>query len=221
MYTCVCPQLGIIFYPVPKNAGTSLRNILFELEEGRPYYDPGNLFRIFGRPGPFLPVAVGNFARIAILRHPVERFLSAYRNRVLHYGEINREVMRRRGVSESLPEHPDLDTFIGNLMEYRKIGQIAHHTNPQVFFLGKEPGFYQRLFSFSDLGPLRDFLAERAGRDVSLPRLRTAEEREASVLPTQEQIETLKRLYADDYQFLKEAGMDGGTNEAVSEASDG
>ena len=207
MYTCVCPGLGLIFYPVPKNAGTSIRNILFELEEGRPYHDPANLFRIFGRPGPFQPVAVGNFARIAILRDPVERFVSAYRNRVLQYGEINREVMRQRGVPEELPEKPDFGTFLGNLAEYRKIGQIAHHTNPQVFFLGKNPEFYQRLFSFSDLGPLRDLLSERAGRELSLPRLRTGGGSGGSDQPTPGQLDILKRLYAEDYLFLGKAGI--------------
>ena len=207
MYTCVCPGLGLIFYPVPKNAGTSIRNILFELEEGRPYHDPANLFRIFGRPGPFLPVAVGNFTRIAILRDPVERFVSAFRNRVLQYGEINREVMRQRGVPEELPEKPDFGTFLGNLAEYRKIGQIAHHTNAQVFFLGKNPEFFDQLFSFSDLAPLRQLLSERAGRELSLPRLRTGEGTRDAESPSPEQVEMLKRLYAEDYLFMGKAGI--------------
>jgi hypothetical protein len=203
MKVCLCPKLGIIYYPVPKNGGTSLRNILYRLETGKEYPDPDELFRMFGTSGSFEPVEHPGMERIAVLRDPVERFLSAYRSRVIVYREIRRSAMQEAGIPESIPEHPSLEEFLIHLDHYRRLIQIYRHTNSQTHFLGGDPAFYHHLFRLEEPSELEGFLAARVGFEVRLPRLRVSCVTQA---PCPDAIRSeIHRIYESDYRFLHAA----------------
>jgi hypothetical protein len=205
MKVCLCPKLRIIYYPVPKNGGTSLRNLLFRLESGGDYSDPGELFRVFGTSGPFEAVEYPGMDRIAVIRDPVNRFLSAYRSRVVVYREIHRKAMEEAGIPASIPEHPSLEDFLTHLDQYRRLIQIYRHTNPQTHFLGEDPAYFHRLFRLEDTAALEEFLAVRAGVEVKLPRLRVSGPLE---VPCPDEIHSeIRRIYSTDYLFLEAAEM--------------
>lgn len=131
MAPAIIKAVKILYYPVPKCAGTSMRACLFEIENGFAWCGmiinghTTHLHDYLGKAGPFQAMALPepNWERIAIVRDPVERFLSMYRNRVLHYGDISASRMERRGVRADLPTTPDLETFVAHLAEYRKLSQ--------------------------------------------------------------------------------------------------
>jgi hypothetical protein len=213
MASCLSRVLRVLYFPVPKNAGTSLRACIFEVDNGYPYRNllinghEVQLWELLARPGPFEPtVAPPGVAKIAVIRDPWRRLISAYRNRVLHYREAALGAMERHKVRADLPETPPFRIFVENLAEYRKIPQIAHHTNPQVHFLGADPLFYDHLFDVAALDRLARFFSERAGRPVALPRLRA----DGPVLSEADTAgDDLRRLVAEryegDYRFLAEA----------------
>lgn len=175
-----CAAINLLFFPVPKNAGTSVRHLLYELDHGQAYETPivdgrpVELHHIYGQPTPFAPVkAPAGAVKIAIVRDPLRRLVSAYRNRVLHYGEIGARQVALYRLPPRLPPRPDFRTFVENLGEYQKIPDIAHHTTAQVNFIGRDPAYYDRIFRFEALAELEAYLSDRAGRPVALPRLRT------------------------------------------------
>jgi hypothetical protein len=163
-----------------------------------------NLYDLFGVPGPFVaPPRLPGFLRVAIVRDPVRRFISAYRNRVLHYGEADESILQKSGV-EGIPGRPDLATFVAHLAEYQKLPKIAHHTRPQTFFLGRDLRFFDRVFQVERADLLEAFLAERGGISVTLPRMRT----DGPAIRADDLPLALRRaiagLYAEDYVLTGE-----------------
>lgn len=203
MYYTISLKLKLTYYPVPKNGNTSIRNLLYQIERGMPFQQPYELALLMGPAPEFIPVYIPGFDRVAVVRDPVQRFISAYRNRVLHYHEISRERMRRRGGAEALPERPTITQFIKNLEEYRKIWPIAQHTHPQTYFLGKDPGFFQRIFRLEKMHELEAYFSERLGRPVSLPRLRTEGPPAEQISLSASDVDDLKKFYEEDYRFLE------------------
>ncbi|MEJ0013751.1 MAG: sulfotransferase family 2 domain-containing protein [Bauldia sp.] len=214
MAPCFSKTLNLVYFPVPKNACTSMRACLFEIDNGFPYRDmvvngiKVELWSFYGPAGPFTPITslpLG-VTKIAIVRDPWQRLISAYRNRVLFYRETKTSLMQQHAVDARLPALPNFRAFVENLTEYRKIPAIEHHTNPQVYFLGDDPAYYDRLFRVDQLTDLEDFLSRGAGRKIELPRLR----RDGPALDPRS-IEGLDlramvaQRYAADYAFLQNA----------------
>jgi len=169
----------LFYFPVPKNAGTSLRQCFFEIENGWPYREmiingkTIELFHLLATPGPFQPAPEWDgFLKIAVVRDPISRLISVYKNRVQHYREISTADFTSYNIPTSLPKNPDLNTFIDGLLEYRKIPTIAHHTNTQTHFLGDNIDYYDRIFRFEQLNEIETFLSDRLGNTVKLPKLR-------------------------------------------------
>jgi hypothetical protein len=148
MAACFSRAFRVLYFPVPKNAGTSIRACIFEADNGFPYRNmvvngrEVELWELLGPPSPFQPVpAAPGVAKIAVVRDPWKRIVSVYRNRVVFYRETRRELMQQHGVRRDLPDAPTFREFLENLAEYRKLPAIAHHSSPQVHFLGSDPSF--------------------------------------------------------------------------------
>lgn len=201
----------LFYFPVPKNAGTSLRNCLFEIENGWPYREmiingkPLELFQLLGSPGPFQPAPEwSGFLKIAVVRDPISRLISAYKNRVLFFRQISKADFEIYKVPSSLSKEPDLNTFIEYLPEYRKIPAIAHHTNSQAYFLGDDIGYFDRIFRFEQLQEIETFLSDRINAPVRLPELRTEGPKiKASSLSGEMRLRAIE-YYRADYTLLKD-----------------
>jgi len=174
-----CVKLKLQYFPVPKNAGSSVRDCLFEMDNGwryRPMIIDGRwvgLFEFFGFPAAFQPAPDRpGYLRFTVVRDPLRRLLSAYANKVLDNPGVASADFAALGLRSDLPRAPDIETFVAYLDEYRLISNIRHHTNPQRYFLGDDLGHYHRVFRAEDLGELERFLSERAGAPIKLARLK-------------------------------------------------
>lgn len=203
-------KFAFSYYAVPKSACTSLKAMAFEIENGFP-------FRTFTANGSFKHIHLFypsmNFRlsrqldkdgqyRFAVVRDPVERFLSAYSNRVLHHDELSPARLANAGAPHHLVPRPAVNVFVDRLGEYRAMSDsILHHTEPQVFFLGLDHAFYNQLFAMGELGELEGFVRERTGLDVHLGHeQRGGRKIDRSVL-TEQSIRKLEDFYAKDYQI--------------------
>jgi hypothetical protein len=205
MAPCLSERFRVVYFPCPKVLGTTMRHFLFEQDNGYPF--PAmrlngkaiELYHLFGQPGPFVPVQrPPGYLRMAIVRDPVRRFVSAYRNRVQHYHEADDAELKQHGI-KGVPGRPDIATFVSNFAAYQKLPKIAHHTRPQNYFLGRDIRFYDRVFQAERVDELEAFLAERGGRPVTLPRMRDdGPAMRAEDLPV-ELRRAIARLYVDDY----------------------
>lgn len=163
------PEQKLIYIPIPKNACTSIKHALHEIEfdkrfdadlpEFSDYREHHDYYK--KRPRAFTSVSAlrrhTGFLRFALVRDPVKRLISCYRNRVLDLGDLesSRDILKKKG----LRINPDLNTFVLNLAKYRRINKsIEHHSRPQYEFFGGTIDYLDRIFKLSEISELEEML---------------------------------------------------------------
>jgi hypothetical protein len=203
----VSRKLGIAYFPIPKNCGTSIRHLLYQIEHGvqfRSFTREGRTMELWMRY-PAVPIAdvsldeLNGLSKIVVVRDPVERLVSVYRNRVRHYGEIETADFDALGLPSTLPRAPDFDAFCAHLPQYRKIVSINHHTRPQSVYIGSDLGLFDHVFRFERLNDLISFLSDRNGSAVTLPRLRTEGAARSEISISGRSYDLIARYYRADY----------------------
>ncbi len=171
--------LKLVYFPVPKVASTSMKNLFFELEHGKPYQKPGKGANGLGIHNQFVHARqfynydhsrFENYARIAVIRDPAERILSAYSNKVERNGELSEENIDLK-LAEALKLEPDptRHVFIKNLDKYRLLSpSIYHHTDPISKYLGPNLNYYTDIYKIGQLDRLAEQLSLLIGREVSI-----------------------------------------------------
>ena len=175
----------IQYCPTPKCGCTSIKVMIRKGVEGVIDYE----YKVHDKfpTKPFVEVEAD--IKFCIVRDPVDRFLSAYLNRIVHYGDM---------------PLVDLDEFINNFYEkyYRFDNNIHHHFRPQVDFIGHSPSYYSRIFFFNEMPSVPEFLSEIIGKSIeSEHKQRTKGGKKP--IPTESQINSIKSFYEDDYKFLE------------------
>lgn len=208
------PEQKLIYIPIPKNACTSTKQVLHRIEFGRefdttrpvndPYVDIHDYYK--KRDGAFTGTEELNSAtdynRFAIIRDPVERLISCYRNRVIDLGDLKNDPVSLQ--KYKLSEKPDLNTFVMNLKKYRKANKsIEHHSRPQSAFLGGTLRYLDFIFPIEDLEGLQQFLQQFSPGLTFLNRKSGGTKVETSDL-SQKALKSAYSFYKKDYQLLKE-----------------
>ena len=120
-----------------------------------------------------------------IVREPLERFISAYKNRVLF--------------------HKDKDFYnhsISEVIEKLESGNIENkHFLPQSFFLGNDLSYFDIVGSLSNIKSFEDKVNDFFGQKKIFPKLQTGgKEQQLSLSP--ENKKRIIKIYSDDYQLV-------------------
>jgi Sulfotransferase family len=210
----ILKKYGIAYFPVPKVACSSVKHLLFFLEHGRhfeKYVDSeGRKHNIHNTVYPTLTLAEDDWAcaaklhRIAVIRDPMDRFVSAYRSRVAHFQELSETSIDLHKAAElGVTPDPELDQFIDNLELYRILsGSIKHHTDPQTFFLGHTLDYFDQVYKFEELKILESDLRARTQIAVELPHLVKGPGGEIPSIPAK-RVRKIIEFYSGDYALLK------------------
>lgn len=142
--------------------------------------------------------------RFAVIRDPVERMLSAWRNRVVHHGELSDGKVSLEKLAElGVPDSPDLETFIDNLEVYRDIkGSIHTHTAPLVDFLGKDAEYYHMIFTMENSHLIEELFYVLTGTRRSMGRNQTGGPKVSTHDLDDARIRKIKEFYAEDYEVF-------------------
>lgn len=164
------PQKKLLYIPIPKNACTTIKHALHEIEFGQ-QFTPEKRERLsmvdihdfyLKRSGAFTGVSRlrrTNATCFAVVRDPVQRLISCYRNRVVDLGDLSesQHVLQKMGLSAD----PDLNTFVLNLKGYRKANKsIEHHARPQSEFLSGTLDYLDHIFPIEQMDELKSMLKE-------------------------------------------------------------
>jgi hypothetical protein len=163
-YPVAIPEHEIAYWPVPKNACTSLKYAFYKLRMGEEFVP----FRIKNRylyhihsvfpSKPFK--AMGKYQgwkKLAIVRNPVDRIVSAYCNRILYHNDLARH--KATLLSQGLEHQPSFANFIKNIAAYQQVSQkIKDHTNPQVDYLGEDAAFFDYVTNIKGISRLPETL---------------------------------------------------------------
>lgn len=205
----ILPQYGICYTSVPKNACTSIKRMFYEIEHGRPF-EPVvvdgktmHIHRIYTGSAfkPLPPAQAAGLWKIAVLRDPVKRLVSTWRNRVMHHCELDAHRLAETPLGRDLPPRPALDDFVLRLEAYRAASpSIRRHTASHVEVLGPDPAYYDRLYQMSELGLLTRDLSERVGRPLVLPHEQTGGPKVDAAMLSEKARDFARAFYAKDYQ---------------------
>jgi hypothetical protein len=123
-----------------------------------------------------------------IVRDPIDRFVSAYKNRILYLNKC--------------PE-VSFGEFVLNYEKFKNDGKysdIIHHTKPITFFCGKDPSIFTHIFNTNQLDKVKILLENIYG--VQLPDIVLNKSDENTKLDISDRcMEKLQSIYAEDYNI--------------------
>jgi Sulfotransferase family len=209
----ILTRYPIAYHATPKVACTSIKLALYELEYGRPFeprQDGNGRWKHIhnswqGGTPYFAPVPTPkSYFKFAVVRDPLERFLSAFANRVIYHDELGpKNLCHLKGELVGLRPNPSLSEFIADLDRYRAASwQIRHHTDPQINFIGRDLLYYDRIFDFTELAKIPDALKVAADAQITLPHEQSGGPKLSMAELSKKQLERLSDFYAEDYLLL-------------------
>lgn len=204
-------EAGIAFIHIPKCAGSSVSDAI---------YNHSIKHRTWQETRALDPDAFDNrWLKVAVVREPVDRFLSAYDyiaagGRNAHDREFSRRMLRQR----------DINAFVSALdtrRRYRAKVMSWFHFQPQSMYITDSAGrvMVDRLVPFERLGETLDALLGRAG---AVPHTnRTRGDRTPRQSLTSDSMAILRELYAGDHVLYESAvaGADGALGDGPTKES--
>ena len=209
-------RLKVAYFPVPKAANTSMKHLIHGINTGGKFKtrrdeNTGRLHHIhreYKTPkfADITPERYRKFFKIAIVRDPVERVVSAWRNRVVHHKELEDRKSASSIGEIGIPQKPTLSEFVTHLEKYRSINRsISVHTSPLTDFLGESKEYYDLIFDISESHQIEIFFSTLTGEKRALPRKQMGgPPAERNELPM-ELIQKLERTYENDYRVFGSA----------------
>ncbi|OIQ44735.1 MAG: hypothetical protein BM558_06650 [Roseobacter sp. MedPE-SW] len=211
--TVILDKHKIFYASVPKTGCSSLKLAFFELENGFPFqpfrtngvskhiHNAG--YRTLIRSG-FPDERIKDYHRIAFVREPIARLLSAYGNRVIYHQELSLKKAAAGLREHKLEPTPDLDQFIDRFAYYRQAHpSILHHTRPSTIFLGMDPGYYSRIYTLPEMDQFAHDISERVGQEVTVGRSQTRGPKFKVEDLTKKQRQKLRKFYKADYDAFE------------------
>lgn len=131
--------------------------------------------------------------RFCIVRDPIDRFISAYTNRILFHKEPDVAYL-------------GLDYFIenmNNLMRPEKYRNARLHFQPQTTSIGKDPSIYTHIFNFKEIYMVKKLLEEYTHTTLPDIHLQQSKDIQKPIL-TNDQIYKLEKIYQIDYEVYGE-----------------
>lgn len=127
--------------------------------------------------------------RMCIVRDPIERFISAYCNRVNMNG-VNTEYLSISDVIDKVKNGDE---------EFRKkYFQFFSHIKPLIKHYGTSPKYFTHIFNTNQMGEVKKFIEEQSGRELPDIHLNKSLIQAKPIL-SESEIDFLKRYYKIDY----------------------
>lgn len=139
--------------------------------------------------------------RLLAVRDPIQRLVSAYRNRVHKHRELSSDKAGKALASLGLDADPSLTQFVDQLEMYQQVvGSIFHHTRPMVDFVGNDASCFTLVCDIKDCDRLADFTNGLMGTSVKLGRHQTEGSGDSVSDLGSAQREKLLDYYREDYK---------------------
>lgn len=183
---------NFVYFPVPKVACTSLKLAIMQHNRPRKFRLLESEEDIHGGGGYRSPpwswewrtyVRPKAMRAFCVVRDPIERFISGYRNRIAFHGDLG-------------ARPPDINEFALHLHEHCRDGHLRHHFMPMVEFTGRDPSFYDRVFLLNELDSLSDYV----GVPLAIGRAQESGPKMTRADLSESALEHLAAFYAEDYR---------------------
>ena len=202
----------LVYFPVPKIACTSLKTAIYHHNvaldpssaiDGGPDETKFDVHKRFRSEQFRLSYSVRyGIGRewLCMVREPLKRFVSGYRNRILHHGDLGKPgnpIFEREG----LPSRPDIDDFALNIGRYvAHFRPVRHHFSPICRYLGEKPGRFAKVFDISQMDELVAFVAAN-GAELEVPHEQAGGPKMSVADMSEDAKEAVRLFYAQDYRI--------------------
>jgi len=214
MRTVENSQFKIAYFPVPKTASTSLKHAFYQLEHGKQFENAKDSDRILGihdgyfDTGSFYKIdhkRYKDYSRIAIIRDPVQRIISAYQHRVLREKELSeKQIDMDLASALGVTPNPTRSEFICNIEKYRLLSKpIKHHTDPFTDFLGHDLSYFTDVVKIGKVGGLATQIEALTGRKFKVERYQKGNEKPMILRMGRPSRDALLSYCAGDYALMK------------------
>jgi hypothetical protein len=193
---------------LPKNASTSIKAAIYEVEVGEAFCKEkaGMHVHTYMKENKNGDLCTCE-KRFVVIRDPVKRFLSAYKNRVLYHNELSEPFIKNKFLKYywDIPHFtPGLGQFIDDLEDYLLIKPIFHHCRPMVEHLGgKSPEHFTHVYKFENINRFEEDLSELTGKEVVFGHRQTGGKKYSICDLTKMQMKKLIEFYKVDYELLE------------------
>ena len=126
--------------------------------------------------------------RFCVIRDPVERFLSAFTNRILFHKKPNVDIT----ITDFI------DNF-NNLMQQKIYKDAQIHFTTQAHYIGKDPNLYTHIIDIKELNKLKILLENHTNTKLPDLHLQKSGPIEKPIL-TEDQVQWIKNKYSIDYE---------------------
>jgi len=192
----------LTYYPCPKNANTSAKmffakhlnidkHFLFlgdkipQIEQTPDQYKgKQNIIGIIPSKQPFEKINVD--IKCCIVRDPIKRFISAYRNRILYHRDIQFK-----------------DHSIDMILEKLESNNFENkHFLPQVYFLGEDLNYYTFWSTTEKLSLFAEKVNDFFSRKIIFPKIQTGGN-DIKIKLTNSQISKIEKIYSKDFKLIQ------------------
>jgi len=204
VFTSLKSGKKLAFYPVKKNANTSsklffashlgIEDKFFFIEDEIPRFKQTvKMHENFKKKSNLINLYEGKYAfqktnvdyKSCIVREPLERFISAYKNRVLFHKDKN---FYKHSVSE--------------VIDKLESGNIENkHFLPQSFFLGNDLSYFDIVGSLSNIKYFEEKINNFFGQKKIFPQLQVGG-REYELTINNEEKMKIRKIYKEDYELV-------------------
>ncbi|MFD0981599.1 sulfotransferase family 2 domain-containing protein [Tropicimonas aquimaris] len=201
----------LTYVSVPKCACTSLKQFFFHIHNGfefRRFNINGQTYTIHKLASsiPFENLdtkSTRNHRKIAVVREPVGRLVSCYANKVVDGRILEKPKVARNLERRGLSTTPTIHDFVRDLSAYQAASpNILHHSRPLSYFLGRDPSYFDKLFSLREMSSLIEYVADVVGEVPSLPHSQKSTSSDVAKQITSEDRERIEKIYAEDLEIF-------------------
>jgi hypothetical protein len=203
----------LTYISVPKVACTSLKHFFFEVENGfafKPFRLNGKRYGIhnFTQSRKFSmikPKKMAGHRKITVVRDPWRRILSCYASKVVSGKTLHDVEFTQEQKKLGLVFDPSLDNFVDLLEHYCAASPvIRRHAQPLSHFLGKDPDFYDRIFSISQLPQMIEYVGTIVPAPPALRHLnkKTSDKIDISQADVERNRPLIEAAYAEDLEVF-------------------
>lgn len=203
---------GFLYAPIQKVACSSIKASIIEhfcstkkIKRLEPKHKLVHKY-FWSQPQFWIPVETltrSGLFKFCVVRDPVDRFISGYRNRILDNEDLIAG-RTRAGNGGDLPKFPDIDFFALHLAEYCAANdRIDWHFRPQADIIGA-PAAFDRIYDISDIEKLYSDLKANCGVTLTAQRQNVSRAPEPTQLSAPAR-QAVKAFYAADYDAFAQA----------------
>lgn len=160
----------LTYVGVPKCACSTAKLFLHRIKTGKPFKREENGPRIHQL---YPTVAfedlphdqIADHLKIAVVRGPVSRILSAYQSKVVNSKCLHRPAPSLKCRAKGLSLDPSFEVFWERFDDYREAcRELETHTRPLRFYLGDDPDWFDHIINIKNFEKFRDVVGERTGK---------------------------------------------------------